>query len=547
MTTVTKILPGTSDWFAGQVIQSKVADRSLVNSTLESYQKSNPFNDAVKVSEHFVQLGIITSFQAKRILEGESQRLCIGAYTIKDILGTGSLGAVYSAIGRGDKKPYALKILPKRNMWNTKLARKQVDTFEKIPLLEGLVPFVDVGTSHGLHYLAWPKVEGRSLEQIVREFGPLPPEEAARIAVSLAGMLDVCHEHKILHGMVKPSNVFIGEGGTVHLLDFGIGAILAENCEEYESLLDTSSAATAVGRMLECAAPEVVVHSSRWAPTCDQYSLGCTIYFAVTGRFPFPGGNFVDKITAHQSKVPTPISSLIPQTPGLLVQCIERMMEKSPLDRYSRLAMVMSELKDLAVLTPPPRPAPLPIDARTPPPKSSMVIQLPPMEPKLPRGPVEMPLPEPTVKSAGLKKVVGWFVGEISEPVQVSIFCQGNGRAGKHTFIHLVVHNPSEKSAIVSEISKANLPLRIAGNIPLKEIIRRGSKLAFHLHASLGMLDEAKKSFSWEGNAVTQHYSLMLPPDCPPGPLPLKLFVGQNGNVIGQIDFVLPVMAHSDY
>ncbi len=547
MTNAAKILPNTSDWFAGQIVQAKLIERQLVNSTVDAYQKSVPFSDAGKLSEHFINRGLITPYQAKRILEGESQRLCIGAYTVRDILGNGSLGAVYRAIGRGDKKPYALKILPKRNQWNTKLARRQVEAFEKLPPMEGLVPFVDVGTSHGLHYLAWPLADGRTLEQIVRECGPLPAEEIARIAIKLAGILDLCHEHKILHGLMKPSNVLLSDEGGVSLLDFGIGAILAENCDEYESLFDTSSAATAVGRMLECAAPEVVIHSSRWAPSCDQYSLGCTLYFATTGRFPYPGGTFVDKIAAHQSKTATPIANIIPQTPALLSQAIERMMEKSPLDRFPRMASLMAELGSLAATGPVARPTPALVDERTPPPKSSMIIQLPPIESAGSREPVEIPLPPAVVRQAGMKKMMGWFVGEVSEPVQISLFCQGNGRSGRETHIHIVMHNPSDKGTLLKDIAKMHLPVRLSGNVTLKDLIRRGTQVAFHLHASLGELQEEKLKKTWTGNADSLVYTLALPKDCPPGPLPLKLYIGQDNNVIGQVDFILPVMAQSDH
>lgn len=540
-----KILPGTSDWLAGQLIQAKIVDRKFMGDLLDAWQKTNPFNDASKLATHLVDRGIVSEFQAKRSLEGDARKLCVGAYTISDILGNGSLGAVYRAVGRGDRKPYAVKILPKRDQWNTRLARRQADIFERLPPHPGLVPFVDVGTSQGQHYLVWPLTEGRTLEQVVREFGPMPPAEAARIAIKLAEILDICHDKKVLHGLVRPSNVLLDDAGGVFLIDFGIGAIMAENCEEYEALFDTSSAATALGRMLECAAPEIVINSSRWTTSCDQYSLGCTLYYAVTGRYPFPGGTFVDKIAAHQSKQPAAVSSLIDGIPVAMVQAIAHMMEKSPLDRFPKVASLIAELKPFAASTPVARPVPPPVDERTPPPKSRMVIQLPPIDAK-PTEPVDFPLPAPLVKSSATRKMMGFFVGEVSEPVHVAVYCQGNGRADGTTHIQVVMHNPSDRTAIQTDIADRRLPLRLSGNATLKGLIRRGSTMAFHLHASRGSLETAKQSAVWEGNAQRIIYSLKLPKDCPPGPMHLKLYAGQGKEVVGQIDFILPVGTSSD-
>jgi serine/threonine-protein kinase len=280
---------------------------------------------------------MLTPYQAKRAIDGDAKKLVVGPYTLMEPIGTGGMGKVYKAMGRADKRNYVVKLLPLRNSWNVRLARKQIELIEQLPPEEGIVPFIDVGTANGQHYLVWPFVEGQPLESYVAEKGPLPSEEVARLGVQLASDLEVCHARGIIHGFLKPTNVMLDYDGKSRLLDFGIGAILAENSDEMDSLIDTYATAHTTARMLECAAPELVLEPSHLTGVSDQYSLGCVLYFAITGQYPFPDGSAMDKVYAHQKRIPMPIAKLAPQTRPELILVIERMMSKSPGDRFRKL------------------------------------------------------------------------------------------------------------------------------------------------------------------------------------------------------------------
>src|SRR5205823_9931047 len=143
-----------------------------------------------------------------------------------------------------------------------------------------IVPFVDVGTSGGLHYLAWPLVEGESFETTIQREGKLAPDVAVYYALQVASGLSVCHQHGIFHGLLKPSNLMLGADGQVRILDFGIGCLLAET--EGESLVDTMSTANSVNSGLDCASPESIMDPTNLTPLGDQYSLGCTLYFLLS-------------------------------------------------------------------------------------------------------------------------------------------------------------------------------------------------------------------------------------------------------------------------
>jgi serine/threonine-protein kinase len=260
-------------------------------------------------------------------------------------------------------------------MWNVRIARRKVRSFEQCRH-PAVVPFADVGTSGGMHYLAWPMVEGETLEKIVQRDGPLAPDVAAGYVLQAAQGLEVCHAQGLFHGLLKPSNLMLGPTGQVHILDLGIGSLLAET--EGESLVDTMSSANAMASGLDCASPESIMDPNNLTPTGDQYSLGCTLYFLLAGRYPFPDGTAVEKMMAHQMKEPEPLGQLNPAVPAELVAVVERLMKKEPAARYASTAEVIAALEPFAAAAPRPaaRPmarAPQPPPARRPAPPAPAI------------------------------------------------------------------------------------------------------------------------------------------------------------------------------
>src|SRR5262249_41232740 len=302
------------------------------------------------LAQFLVGQGILTEFQAEKLLQGKSQALVLGPYRLMDALGTGSMGTVYKAQSKNDNHWYAVKVLPRRSMWNVRIARRQVRSFEQINH-PAVVPFVDVGTSGSTHYLAWPLVEGEILETLVQQQGKLAPETAALHALQTAEGLDACHQQEIIHGLLKPSNLMIGYDGQIRILDFGIGSLLAN--AEGESLVDTMSTANPLTSGLDFASPECILEPSNRTPAGDQYSLGCVLYFCLTGQYPFPEGTAIEKMMAHQTKEPTPIKELAPEVPHGLVEVVERLMQKSPEARFPHTRDVVEALRPFAASAPP--------------------------------------------------------------------------------------------------------------------------------------------------------------------------------------------------
>ncbi len=335
---------GACEWFVWDLRRSNLIERGQLDQVVGEFLTKNPRAEPPALAEYLVKKGILTQFQADRLLQGKTQGFVLGPFTLMDALGAGSMGTVYKAQSKTDGNWYAVKVLPRRSMWNVRIARRKVRAFEQCRH-QSVVPFVDVGTAGGMHYLAWPFVEGETLEKIVGEQGKLTQQQAASIALQVAEGLDVCHQQGLFHGLLKPSNLMFNADQQICILDFGIGCLLAET--EGESLVDTMSTANSVASGLDCASPESIMDPTNLTPAGDQYSLGCVLYYLLTGQYPFPDGSAAEKMMAHQFKEPTPISDLNPDVSPDLIAIVERLMQKVPEDRYGSTGEVVEELRPL--------------------------------------------------------------------------------------------------------------------------------------------------------------------------------------------------------
>jgi hypothetical protein len=289
---------GTCNWLVDELTRARLLERSVVQPLADAFQQAQPYADATSLGDHLVQAGLLTSFQATRAIEGQARTLVLGPYILTEILGNGSLGTVYRAISRADKNAaFAVKVLPQRSVWHVRSARKQVKQFAEQAAHPAIVPFIDIGTAANLHYLVWPFIHGETLEARVNARGQLDADTTLHIVKQIVTGLTVCHQHELYHGLIKPSNLLLEPTGHAKLIDFGLGALLTEN--EDDSLVDTMSAANAAAGMLNFASPESIINPTERTTAGDQYSLGCLLFFCLTGRPPFPTGNAVEKMLAH--------------------------------------------------------------------------------------------------------------------------------------------------------------------------------------------------------------------------------------------------------
>jgi serine/threonine-protein kinase len=336
---------GACEPVAYHLRRSNLLDRARLDQVLRDFLSSQPQLEPNVLADYLIHQGVLTPFQAERVLQGKTENLVLGPYTVTDTIGFGSMGMVYRARSKNDQQWYALKLMPRRSMWNVRIAKRLVRAFEKVQH-PAVVRFVDVNTVGANLYLAWPYVEGESLDGLVQRKGRLLPGLAALFALQAAEGLSACHHLGLIHGLLKPANLLVGPNQEIRVLDFGIGALLSGS--EGAELVDTMSTANAVTSGLDCRSPENILDVKVRTPAGDQYSLGCILYFCLTGQYPFPGETAVEKMLAHQVKEPTPIRSLRPEVPQHLVDIVQRMMQKTPEGRYASIDDVIEALLPIA-------------------------------------------------------------------------------------------------------------------------------------------------------------------------------------------------------
>lgn len=332
-------------WLLDELTTARVLDADKSSSLLGEFRTAGwPNADADGLADFLVQAGLLTRHQADRALVGDAAKLVLGPYLLLEPVGSGSLGTVYRALHRGNNHRYAVKLLPLRSMWNVLQAKRQVQVFAELPAHPTVVPFVDIDTAGGSHYLVWPFVEGESFERLVRRAGTLPPTHTVKFLAELADGLHVCHTHQIIHGLLKPSNFLLGPDRKPRILDLGVGAILTDNIADDESLLDTISTANATLNSLDCCAPETLADPTVRTVAGDIYAFGCVMYYMLTGVYPFPDGNTVDKIIAHQTQQAMPVRTRNSRIPEPLADVVPRLLEKNPADRPASMAAVRDML-----------------------------------------------------------------------------------------------------------------------------------------------------------------------------------------------------------
>lgn len=342
----TTLPPGTTnpgiDAFLKTVLRSGLLDREQVQSTVRlSPQECR--NNAVALAEFFIKSGKLTRFQAQKLLQGVSLGLVLGPFQILSHLGSGGMGKVYLARDSRNRQLVALKILPpKRLLEDEKLLTRFRREMEMSKLLSHphLAQSFEAGCAQNVHYIAMEFIPGKSLFHLVAEEGPLKVPRAARLFAEAASGLEHAHQKGLIHRDLKPSNIMITPHDHAKVLDLGFAIIQGEDHEDRAII---GGQGYVVGTM-DYIAPEQALDSAHVDPRSDLYGLGCTLYFALTGSPPFPGGNTLDKIHCHRTKEPMAIEFLNANVAPEFIGVVQKMMAKRPEDRYASAAQLRQSL-----------------------------------------------------------------------------------------------------------------------------------------------------------------------------------------------------------
>jgi serine/threonine-protein kinase len=243
----------------------------------------------------------------------------VAGHRILRLVGRGGMGVVYEATEEALGRTVALKLVAPERAGEPGFRERFIAESRLAAAIDhpNVLPVFKAGEEDGLLYLAMRFVDGDDL----RALAPLSPARAAQVVTQVGAALDAAHARRLVHRDVKPANVLITRDGHAYLTDFGL-----------VKLLDETSGHTRTGEVvgtLDYVAPERIKGEGDGSAS-DLYSLGCLLFYTLTGDVPFPLDSAERKLWAHLSEPP-------PAVPGhpAFDAVIARALAKNPAERYA--------------------------------------------------------------------------------------------------------------------------------------------------------------------------------------------------------------------
>lgn len=319
--------------FVRAVLKSGLLNREQFEAALRATPREARA-DVKQLADELVKRGTLTRFQARKLLQGAVVGLVLGPYQVHAPIGRGGMGTVYLAVDSRNQQHVALKVLPPKK---ARAEERLLARFRREMELSRRVrhPNValthEVGVSHGVNYIAMEYIPGRSLHRVVAQDGPLTVARAARLLSEVCSGLDHAHSQGMVHRDLKPSNIMVTPNNHAKVLDLGLALMEGEVAEDVEVI---GGAGYVVGSM-DYIAPEQTEDSRGVDARADIYALGCSLFYALSGRAPFPGGTHKEKMRRHRREEPERINHLNPAVPQAFADIVHKMMAKKPEQRFA--------------------------------------------------------------------------------------------------------------------------------------------------------------------------------------------------------------------
>jgi serine/threonine-protein kinase len=328
----------TVDSLVQAVLRSGLLDPEQRDELTQKHQ--GKFSEPWSLAVFLVRWGWLTVYQVDQLSQGGDPVLLVGPYRILDRLGEGGVSRVFKAWHRERNLPVALKVIHPEMLHNAEAIGRFQREMRVVARLAhpNVVRALDVNLTGTTQYYAMEYVEGIDLAKMVRLNGPLPVPAACEYVRQAALGLQHIHECGLVHRDIKPANLLVTlSDATVKILDLGL-ARLRPSAEP-----DADPPLTREGIMIgtpDYLAPEQAQDPRGVDTRADIYSLGCTLYYLLTGQPPFPGGSLLEKLVKHQTNAPARSDLLRPGVKEKLHALKQKMMAKLPEDRFQTPAEV---------------------------------------------------------------------------------------------------------------------------------------------------------------------------------------------------------------
>jgi serine/threonine-protein kinase len=300
--------------------------------------------DMKGLARELIQRGWLTPFQVNQISKGKAAELVLDQYVLLELIGQGGMGTVYRAVQRRMKRVVAVKVVRPEILQTAGAGARFQREAETIARLAhpNVVTVHDTNEANGVRFLVMEYLEGVDLSRLVKEQGPLSVEKACDYIRQAALGLDHAHEHGLVHRDVKPANLLLTRHGVVKVMDLGLARL-------HEAGKDSAShGLTETGAVLgttDYLAPEQARDAKSADRRADLYSLGCTLYFLLTGQPPFSGETATEKLLKHQLEEAPPLEKFRDDVPPALAELVRKLMAKRPEERFPGAAAAATALE----------------------------------------------------------------------------------------------------------------------------------------------------------------------------------------------------------
>ncbi len=340
-----------------------------------------------ELAHELIRRDWLTPFQVNQLFLGRGDDLILGPYVLLERLGEGGMGKVFKARQQKLRRVVALKIIRNECMSNPKAIPRFEREIRSAAQLShpNIVHAYDADNVGGIYYFAMEYVEGVDLSRLIKQQGPLRVDQACDYIYQAALGLQHAHERGMVHRDIKPANLLVtrndkshGSGSGLHVRPgqgphpWGIIKILDMGLARWERSTETLRSVTHLTQMgsligtPEFIAPEQARDCRNTDIRGDLYSLGCTFYYLLAGRVPFPEGTLTEKLLHHQLDEPEPVEQvrtarLLENTPGrdpskfqalvavptAVENIVRKLMAKQPENRFQTPAELAEALQTL--------------------------------------------------------------------------------------------------------------------------------------------------------------------------------------------------------
>ncbi len=275
-------------------------------------------------------------FELGQALEGRQ----LGHFKLEQFVGGGGMGAVFRATDTMLGRTVAVKVVSGEQTDEETLKRFRNEAQSAARFDHPNIARVYyVGEDHGWNYIVFEFIEGINVRDLVDQRGPLSLEDTVTYTLQIAEALDHAWQREVIHRDIKPSNILVLPDGRAKLVDMGLARF-----QQVESAAEDLTASGVTLGTFDYISPEQARDPRTIDVRSDLYSLGCTMFYMLSGQPPFPHGTVLQKLLSHSSDEPPDLREIRPDIGDEVAGIIDKLLTKTPEQRFQSPSELIGQL-----------------------------------------------------------------------------------------------------------------------------------------------------------------------------------------------------------